>query len=170
MALTVRRLPNALTFALASAFNSFIRKFVELETTFAHYDVTSDAGGDYQTPTSTTLGVVASSTATLGAVIIMAEEMRTVLLRHFTDAVAHGESDATNEALITVATVPTATTQGTVNTLLNALSTAFTAHESETDVHPHDDATNLITAPAATNLATSQTLAADIRTQIIARE
>jgi len=165
MALTVRKNMPALAFGVETAFNQFVRSYVDLNTTYSHYDISSTPGGNYTAPTSTALSVANTGTADLAAVIVMAEAARRVLLVHFADAVAHKISDAVNIALITVATVPTATDQGTANTLLNALSTAFTAHEALTTVHSHADSTNAITAVTATTLANSKLLAADIRVQ-----
>jgi len=165
MAITIRKIPGALMFGVALALNAFVRAFVDNETTLAHYDITSTAGGDYTAPTSSPLQVVSSSTADLAHVITMAEEIRAVLVVHLSDAIAHKVADTTNLALITLTAVPTATDQATVNTLLNAISTALTAHDSQSGVHAHNDGTNLITAPAATNLATSKALAADARAQ-----
>ena len=168
MALTVRRNPTSLAFGVATAFNAFMRQFVAAETSYPHYDITSRPSGAYDAPASSPLSIVNSSTADLAAVILMAEEMRLVMLAHFADVLAHKVSDTVDIALIAVATVPAATDQGTVNTLLNALSTAYTAHIGSTSYHLGADATNVISAPAATDLASSKVLAADIRTQIIA--
>lgn len=168
MALTIRKDPASLAFGVATAFNAFMRKFVESETSFPHYDITSTPSGSFDAPVSTALGVVNSSTADLSAVILMAEEMRSVMLKHFADALAHKAADTTDAALLALGTVPTATDQTSVNLLLNALATAYAAHRVSTSYHLGVDATNVVTALSATDLASSKTLAADIRTQIIA--
>lgn len=168
MSLTVRKSPAALAIATAQAFNAFVRAYIVAETTFPHYDITSTPGGDFQNPTSTALAVANTGTADLPAVIVMAERARVVLLTHFADAVAHTEADADNAALISYDTIPALTStssQADTDTLVNALATALTAHEADTDVHPTADGTNAITAPSATNLATSKVRVADVRVQ-----
>lgn len=51
---------------------------------------------------------------------------------------------------------------------LNLLRTATIAHLADTDAHAAADATNVPTAPAASNLATAATLANDLRTKLTA--
>jgi hypothetical protein len=167
MAILSRKSPAAAAFALVQAHNAFLKSFVDNGTTYAHYDITSTPGGDYQVPTSTSLQVSPTgSQADLAHVIIQAEATRAVLLAHFADAVAHKASDATNLALITLAAVPAAVDQTTVNALNVALAAALTAHESQTGIHSHNDTTNITSAAASTSLPTSKTQAADTVTQV----
>lgn len=166
MALTIRNLTGALAVGVAVAFNAFKRKFVELETTFPHFDITSTPSGSESAPDSDPLQVTLSSTADLAAVIAMAEEERDVWLAHMRDEHAHTEADDTNIA--TLVAIATATDQTTVNTLLNAIKAVQLAHLADTTLHAggREDETNVITAADASNLGTSQTLVADAKAQI----
>lgn len=56
--------------------------------------------------------------------------------------------------------------QGAVDTLLEALAAAQTAHLSQSGVHAVDDSTNVLTSAAATDLASSELRAADIKAMV----
>ncbi len=170
MALLVRKLPVSLAFGLAKAFNLYVRAEVDNKTTYPHYDITSTYGGDYQTPSSTALSVVNSSTLTLTAVQTMAEEIRSVMLVHLADVIAHKASDSADLSDISYDTlaelVPGTSSQSDTNDLLNALKLAFNTHGASTVFHSHADSTNVIAAADATDLASSKVLAAAARTAV----
>jgi hypothetical protein len=52
--------------------------------------------------------------------------------------------------------------------LVNDIRTKYTVHIASVNLHAHTDATNVITAPAATDLLTAYNLAVDIMNQYIA--
>lgn len=170
MALFVRKNPASLAFATAIAFNEFKQQFVTAETTYPHFDITSVPSGSYDAPADSALSVVNSSTAALTNVQTMAEEIRTVLLKHFADVLAHKAVDSVDTTAIAVATiallVPGTSSQGDTNTLLNALKLALNTHGASATYHPTVDGTNVIVAADASDLATSKVLAAAIRTAV----
>lgn len=159
---------EARSYALVAALNSLIRKVVDNETTYPHYEVTGTTSGDFRHPTTAAFLVTSSSTADLAAVKTMANECRKVLLAHFNDANAHKVADTTNAALITttvLAELVTADSQATTDTFINTLVTAYEAHRTQSGVHSHDDSTNLITATSAIDLPSSKLRVADVKTQ-----
>lgn len=54
----------------------------------------------------------------------------------------------------------------TANAALNTIRTAYLAHLADTDAHAAADATNTLTAPAASNLATGIALGNELRTKL----
>lgn len=155
--------------ALAIAHNAFVRQFVDTETTFPHYEVTGITTGDFSAPVMTALLITSTSTATLAAVKIMANEARVVLLAHLGDANGHKLADATNIALIDLDALDDLTstsTQDETDTFINALMTAYEAHRILTTVHSHADSTNLITATSAVDLASSKLAIADVKAMV----
>lgn len=160
MAITVRKLTRPLALAMSAAVNATIRSIVDtVATTLPHYDITGSTSGTDAAPVITPLAVTAATAVDLPTTIALAENIRSVMLTMMADTVAHKIADATNIALITVATVPTAVDQGTVDTLLAALKAAHNAHCSQSGVHSHSDATNTNSTTAATTLVTSEALA-----------
>lgn len=164
----VQNTAEARSRASVVALNALIRQIVDAESTYPHYEATGVTVGDFSNPSVTTLQVVSSSTADLAAVKTMANECQKVLYAHFTDANAHKLADSTNAALIAVTTlVPlvTADSQGTTDTFINTLVTAYGAHRTQSGIHSHDDSTNLITASTAVDLASSKLVVADVKAQ-----
>lgn len=160
---------EARSYAMVAALNALIRKIVDSDATYPHYDVTGVPAGSYRSPSATALQVVATSTVDLAHVKTMANECRQVLYAHMTDSNAHKVADATNAALITIVALPdlvTADTQGTTDTYLTTLTAAYEAHRTQSGVHSHNDTTNLITATGAVDLASSKLLVADDKAQI----
>jgi len=159
---------EARSYALVAAVNALIRKLVDEETTFPHYEISGVTVGDYRYPVTTAKLVTLSSTADLPAVKAMANEARTVLVYHLTDANAHKLADTTRLALInttTLAELVTADSQATTDTFINALSAAYEAHRIDTDLHSHADSTNLYTASSAVDLASSKLAIGDVKAQ-----
>lgn len=155
--------------ALTIAHNAFLRKFVDTETTFPHYEVTGITTGDFSAPVTTALLIASSGTTTLAAVKTMANEARTVLVAHLGDTNAHIAADTVNAALIAVtlyADLTTTSTQDETDTFVNALVTAYEAHRILTTKHSHADTTNLITATSAIDLASSKLAVADVKAQV----
>lgn len=160
---------EARSFGLAIALNALIRKLVDAETTYPHYEVTGVTSGDFRAPSVAALQVVSTSTADLAHVKLMANECRNVLYAHLIDSNAHKLVDSVNAALVSIAALPdlvTADTQGTVDTYLTTMTAAYEAHRTQSGVHSHDDSTNLITASGAVDLASSKLLVADDKAKI----
>lgn len=151
MALTVRKTPDALVFALVQAWN---RKQEASVASFFHADVTQITTGDYQSPTITNDTVTAANGTDLATNITLVNNMKAVMNRHFVDPRAH------NTAVTTAVTTANATDQATAITLANALKAAYNTggHINASNVHFTNDGTNTISAANATDLATLQTL------------
>jgi hypothetical protein len=112
---------------------------------------------------------VSPTAADLPSVIVMANNLFAEFNAHMASACssttgqgAHLLADTTNGPLTTAAAVD----QGTADTLLNAIKTAFNAHLTQSGVHAHNDGTNTVAAANATNLGTSITLANALQTAV----
>ncbi len=177
MALKVRKMPDEMLFSLVVAFNLLIRWVTKRLTTMPHADVTSTRGGGYTAPTAAALHVTATNATTLLTGITLAENIRLVLLAHLADggtAVnayggAHDTPDTVNAALIaygTIAKLTATSSQGDLNTLLNAEKVAVNAHMSQAGVHFTADGVTTIGAADASDLGTSETLANELKTDV----
>ena len=160
MAITVRALPDAITYGVVTAHNIFV-KAVAANGELVHADVTSTSGGDYTAPTSTAYTVTAANASDLATGITLGNECKTVLNVHYADTAAH-------KVAMTALATAAATDQTTLNTLLNAIKASYNTHRASTTYHYSADSTNVVTASAATDLATSITLANDIKAQMVA--
>jgi len=170
MALEIRKLTDALVIGNTLGLNLKIRADASALYSYPHADVTSTSGGNFQAPTTTPV-VVAGTAIDLPSTITAAEQARTALYKHFMDgqsattlwAGAHKAADTVNAALISFATIAlVSSTTGTlaqVIVLLTALKAASNAHVSQSGVHFTNDGTNSVTASAAVDLPTSETLA-----------
>jgi len=174
MPVTIRKIAPAVAFAMPVGLRALLVGVTDHLSTVAHYDVTStpvSPAPDHGSPVADVALAVSptGSQATLALVIAQAEATRTVLLKHFADALAHKVADATNAASISYTTIPLISSTGTqaqVNALNIANAAAVTAHESQAGVHSHTDSTNVTTAVASTSLSTSQAQATDTVTQV----
>jgi hypothetical protein len=170
MAYEIRKLTDAFAWGVVQALNLKIRADAIALYSYPHADVTSTSGGNYQAPTTTPV-VVAATAVDLPSTITAAEQARTALYKHFMDGQsaanfwggAHKAADTVNAALISYATIAlVSSTTGTlaqVIVLLTALKAASNAHVSQSGVHFTNDSTNSVTASAAVDLGTSETLA-----------
>jgi hypothetical protein len=171
MSLSARKVPDVLLFAAVTAHNLEVRDRVASSTSYPHADVTSLAGGNYTAPTLTQY-LVAGSAVDLPSTMAVAESARRVLQAHLQDAGAaatlwggaHKSADGTNLALITLTAAPTSVDLPSVIIVLNALKSACNPHVNQTGVHFTADGTNTISAAAASDLPSSETLAAAIQT------
>ena len=155
MALAVRLSDRAVLMALLSTHNT---KSVTRAGAFFHYDISSlpAAGSTEQAPTSTPDVPLSATPTDLPSSITAVNELQTIFLRHGVDVLAHKVADSAEVA--TIAAVPVAVDQGTVDTLANALKAAWNTHIASTTYHPNADSTNAIGAANATNLSTGITL------------
>jgi hypothetical protein len=160
---------EARSYALVSALNAMVRAYVDNDTTLAHYEKTSTPAGDYRNPSiSALLMTFSTPPADLAAARTAANEARRVLYAHMVDANAHKAADTVNAALISttaLAELTSSSSQGDTNTFINTLKTAYQAHRTQANIHSHNDTTNVITDADATDLATSKTLVAGVKTQ-----
>jgi hypothetical protein len=166
MALKIRKVPDAIVFALVAVYNLFKRELCSSISSYPHCDITSTTSGDYTAPTSSALLPSSASATTLPTTITRAENIRTVLLVHFLDAIAHVAADAVAYAAITTTTVPLATDQATVNAALNAMKAAWNTNLASTATHFTADSTYTVATADATDLASSEALANALYTAV----
>lgn len=163
MALTIQNVDGEAAYASVAAINSLRRAITEELTTKSHADVTSTPSGNWQAPTSAALQVTAANASDLATLRTLCRDLWSVGRNHFTDAVAHKAADATNVWGDQPATdAPLADLQ----TWLTARKTAVAAHFVQSGVHFTNDTTRTIASADATDLATSNTLANELKTDL----
>lgn len=122
--------------------------------------------------TATTLEIAGTGVKVIldppvAGLVALAAEIRTDILAHFANAVAHNSADATAAAII-VAGAPT--TQAQAITVLNQCRLAWISHLANDTAHDSIDLANAITAPAATSGQTAVALANQLKAKINAHE
>ena len=157
MAYTTRKLPNVMVNALVAAHN--LRQ-EESVSTFFHADTTQTTSGDYTAPTVADDLVTAANGTNAATNIVLANDIKAVLNRHFADTYAH-DTDVTAEV-----TTADATDDATSWALANALKTAYNAHLTDANVHFNDDSTNDVTNANGTNAATTATLLNEMKSDV----
>ena len=161
----VRKTDTAMIFALVAAQNAYAKS---LNSTEFHYDASADVedpGTDYQNPAESVLIIDAAAASDLATLVALANEIVAKMTAHFADADAHDIADTAN---FTAAATAVATNLATANTRLNAVKVDLNAHYSEAGVHPNNDGTNTIAAANATDQGSGETLANEIRTDMVA--
>lgn len=159
MSTKIRKDSNPMAETLAAAFNQALDY---ISSSSKHRDKTAVQGGDWFNPTSTPL-TITGLTTDLTTCEALAEEVRGVLHCHLADDSAHLLADTVNVAFDGYAA---ATTQALAITLANAEKLNYNAHMAQSGIHQHDDSTNTVSASDATDLASLQTLLADIKTKV----
>lgn len=133
---------------------------------FTLYIATNDAtvihgvGDDHLSFTGA--GGIQAAPATLPECIATATALKASLISHAAEVASHttfGAHKIADTALAaTLAAIPAATDQGTVDTLANGIQTFINAHLTSAGVHFHNDATSANATTAASNLATCSAL------------
>lgn len=157
MPLSVRKLPDDITYALASQYNALLGDLAVARSKF-HRGVTSvtpSTAADYKAPTAPEYVMASADASSLATSIALVNEEYLVYTAHIADACAHKVADATNT--VNSALYP-ATDLASVIALANALTTAYEAHRASTTFHYTADSTNTITSSAASNQGTANTL------------
>lgn len=160
MAYSVRGVPDAMLFALVTAWNQ--KQEASVSTNF-HADITQVTSGDYRSPTvandvpATSIGAAPTDSTT---VIAFTNSLKKLVNRHFADTRAH---DTAVSAAISTADGTDITS---ACTLATAIKSAYGTHLSASNVHFNNDATNTIAAANATDTATAITLLTELRTDI----
>lgn len=163
MSITVRTTPDAITYALASQYNALM-KDVALAASKAHADVTSNGTtGDYRAPAATPLQVTAANgDGTLPTLITLCQNLYDVYKVMCADTLAH-KAAWTFPAI----TRPLSSdTLATCETFLNALHTDYESHRADTTSHYTADSTNNDASASATDQATSDTRATNLKAKI----
>ncbi len=160
MAYSVRGVPDAMLFALVTAWNQ--KQEASVSTNF-HADITQVTSGDYRAPTvandvpATSIGAAPTDSTTC---IAFTNSLKKLINRHFADTRAH---DTAVSAAVATAD---GTDSATMITLANAIKTAYGTHLSAASVHFNNDGTNTIAAANATDTTTAVTLLTELRTDV----
>jgi hypothetical protein len=158
MAFVTRKIAEEMVFALVAAQN---QRQLDSVASFFHADTTSSSSSfDYKNPVRTDLQVTAADSSSEATAVALANQIKSVLNRHFADTHAH---DSAVSAAIATAT---ATNLATAVTLANACKAAFNTHLSASNVHFNDDSTNTVAANNATDQATINTLLNEMKGDI----
>lgn len=180
MAISVRQLSDAVTYALVSAWNLFRGSSGQVGSSF-HADVTSTTSGDnYFSAASTALQVSLANATDLPSCIALMNQIATVARIHFADGISTNKysagankiPDTVNAALLPAlytATGVTVTDTAQVVANANLLKSTINAHFTQaapSAVHFNNDGTNTIATANATVLADSITLLNAIKTAI----
>lgn len=166
MALHVRKLKGDLAFALAKAFNEFKKEVsLGLASAKVHADITSKAaGGDWRGPNSASALTVtaANGAGTLAALRTLCLDIYNVYLAHLADDLAHKVADPAP-----VLVKPTSSsTLVDLQTFVNAVKADYNTHRASTTYHGVADGTNTITSADATDQASADTLANELKADL----
>ena len=154
MAVTARKVPDALLHALIVALNT---RQEEAVASFFHADTTQRTTGSYDAPVIVDDTISAANGTNLATNITLVNNIKATYNRHVVDSQAH------NTAVSAVVSTADATDAATGVTLINALKAAYNTHLSASNVHFNNDATNAITNADATDTATTTTLANEMK-------
>ena len=158
MSLNVRNIAESVAYALAEANN---RRQLDSISTFFHMARLEDTSGqDWTNPAVTRVTVTAANGTDSPTAVVLVNNIRVVLDRHYADDIAH---DTATSAAITIAT---ATDTTTAITLANDLKAKHTVHITAASVHFTNDGTNTITNANATDLTTLNVLINEIKGDI----
>lgn len=166
MALTTRKVTDALVYALVASHNLQRKAIVDDLTTYPHYDKTATTNTDYIAPVASTLQVTAATASSLATSRTLTQDIWAVATTHFADAIAssganggaHAVADSTAIASFGSKIADTAVL-ATIYGALNAYKAALNVHASQSGVHSHDDASLVIATADATDQNSTNTLA-----------
>lgn len=177
MSISVRKGASAsIEHTLIAQFNN-LRQTVAKNSSQFHADITSLG----TTGSAAGLATAASITSTLPAnatdlptSLALANALQSLSAMHAADAVntlyhnagSHLIADTTNAP--TLAAIPAATTLVTAEAVANGLKAFWNAHFTQTGVHVGNDGTNTISAAAATDQGTTNTLLNAVKTAVVA--
>lgn len=123
---------------------------------------------DYTDPESKLLQVEAADATDLATSVTLTNALRAVMMEHFDDDVAHRVADSTSVGALDG--YADAEDLDDVQDQLNVMQHTFNAHldraVSLVKCHLNDDDVNEVTTAAATNQATSNTLANDLKSAL----
>lgn len=166
MAISCRNNTGELMLALAYALNAMQS---QVQSDGYHRDltqVTSSPILNYQSITVTNVTVSAAAATDLPTTLVLANQVLAVLGNmHMPDDQVHLKADVTNNPIID-GYLP-AVDLASVEVLLNALSTLFVAHLTQSGVHVHNDNTTYagLSTPA-TSLVTAENLANSLKAAV----
>lgn len=155
---------DSLARALVLQYNALHDATVSASTDGYHRDISGVAGGTYEYPTSTPLQVTAATASSLSTTITLALNLKGVLSMHWLDDSAHLIADTVSDLTEFVIDNTSAGTQlSSVIEMLNAEKLYHNSHLEAVGVHLKDDVHNACSTTDASNLATAQTLANDMK-------
>lgn len=179
----IRTQVDAALYALVSAFNLLHDEVTSVESLDGyHRDQTVTVGGDFKSPTFTTLKVVSAVGSTQDGYSTLANEICGVLHKHFQDDSAHLIVDTVNDGYLDgyylISGSPIQPEPGfeflpigseSLSDLMNAanaLKVAFNAHLSQSGVHVSNDSGNVVGTANATDLASSGALVSALKSAV----
>lgn len=170
MALSTRKVTDALVYALVASHNLQRKAIVDDLTTYPHYDKTATTNADYIAPVASTLQVTAANASDLATSRTLTQDIWLVATTHFADAIAtsganggaHAAADSTAIASFGSDIADTAVL-ATIYGALNAYKAALNIHASQSGVHAHDDSALVISTTDASDQGTTNTLANAIK-------
>lgn len=156
MAYTTRNTPDEMIFALVAAHNARQEAAV---ASFFHADITQRTSGGYMARTVASDTVTAANSTDLPTALVLVNQTKAVLQRHFADTQAH---NTVTSAQITIAD---ATDLTSANTLANDLKAKYTTggHVNTASIHFTNDGTNVVTNANATDLTTLNVLLIEMK-------
>lgn len=171
MALSVRNNVSELVLALVATANLNQDGYTDsLAKGYFHRDLTQTTSPSPilqgETITLTTVTVSAPTAVDLPSTLILTNQLFGVLNLHMADDQVHLIKDGYNlSALAAFQQFPAVDLPSAV-TLLNELKVVFNHHLTQSGVHQNNDNTNTCNTANATNLATSETLANALATDL----
>ena len=160
MSVKIRKAQSASEPAVVAAINALIAARL---STQIHRDKTSTPTGTSLSPTSTPLLIASAASTSLATSITLANEIKGVLKFHMADDSAHLEADTTNTAFDGYAL---ASNLATGILLANAMKVNYEVHRVSTVFHVNADSTNTISASAATDQSSLNTLLDELKLDI----
>lgn len=157
MAIPIRNLPDAVSYALVAANNQRITD--SIGSSF-HRAQTESVSADYRNPVITRLRVTAANASDLATSVTLVNAIKAAMNLHFADDLAH------NTALSSAVATADATDLATGITLGNALKSALNTHLTASNVHFNNDGTNSVAATNASDQSTLNTLLNEMKGDI----
>ena len=160
MAIKIRKSQLASEPAVVAAINALLDANL---STQVHRDKTSTPAGDSLNPSSTLLAIASAAASSLGTSITLANEIKGVLAVHMADTSAHLVADSTN---VNFDGYALASNLATGIALANAIKVDYEAHRVDTSSHVNADSTHTISASAATDQNSLNTLLNELKSDI----
>lgn len=167
MSIKIRKAQLASESALVTAVNAALDGHLSSEI---HRDKTSVPAGDSLNPSSTVLTIDSANASSLATSLVLVAEIQGVLAVHMADDSAHLEADTTNVNFDGYALDLTDNTTklATAILLANAIKVDYEAHRVSTVFHVNADSSHTISASAATDQNSLNTLLNELKTDITA--
>lgn len=157
MGIRVRKGTDECVFGLIKAFNA--DRIARVSTNFHASKTTERSSGDFTNPTITDAAAGAANASDLPTLLTLCAELRSLVILHCADDVAHKVKD-----LVFAGVAAEPTDLATAQTFLNDMKSKYGTHIGSTTYHYNADATNTIAAANMSDLASGITLANELKT------